>query len=396
MDRKASLIIIDSDVAFRKAVRQQLAEHGRIELAGEADNPAAGHELILKTHPDVVLLELPQRPEKALDRVVQWRAEFHALQVYAVSASKNPELILSAMRAGVTEYLSKPLEAKEFQTALEKSLRIIEAESLQAGGAGRVIAVFSKKGGLGVTTLAVNLAVALGASPDTKTVLVDMAFDLGDVASHLDIHPRFAMADVLDKHGQMDAGNLESSLLRHSSGIYYLGEKEMAGEPEQISPEQVRQMLAHLKESFRYVVLDLPHSFDTHAYEAFQIADRILLVATSDLSTMRATRYALRVFRSLGYDKSKVQVVLNRVSKKDAITAGQFAETLEYPISFEIASDFRSVIESINAGEPLILKKPKSDVSKNLISLAEQYRISGDGAAAGTKPSLFRRALGGS
>jgi pilus assembly protein CpaE len=170
-----------------------------------------------------------------------------------------------------------------------------------------------------------------------------------------------------------------------------LGERETVGEPEQITPGQLHQILVHLKEAFNYVILDLPHSFDTHTYEAFQIADRILLVAGCDLSTIRATRYALRVFRSLGYDQDKVRIILNRVSKRDSITPGQFAETLEYPVSFEIPGDYRAVIESINAGEPLLSKKPKSEVAKKLIQLAEQFNISGEGIALGSKQGLFRR-----
>jgi pilus assembly protein CpaE len=396
MDRKASLIIVDSEVPFRKAVQQQLAESGKVDVAGEADNARAGNELILRTHPDIVLLELPQKPEETLKWATQWRSEFPAMQVFVASASKKPDLILAAMRAGASEYISKPLEIKEFQEAIEKAVRSIETLTLHSERAGQAIAVFSKKGGLGVTTLAVNLALGLQSTSEAKTVIVDMAFDLGDVASHLDLRPKFAMADVFDKNGEVDPGNLESSLIRHSSGLFYLGERETTTEPEPITPEQVHQILAHLKEAFNYVILDLPHSFDTHTYEAFQIADRIILVATSDLSTIRATRYALRVFRSLGYDQNKVQILLNRVSKRDSITPNQFSETLEYPVSFEIPSDYRSVIESINTGEPLLAKKPKSDVAKKLVNLAEQFNISGDGNTPGVKPGLFRRALGGS
>jgi len=87
------------------------------------------------------------------------------------------------------------------------------------------------------------------------------------------------------------------------------------------------------------VIVDLPHTFDTHTYEALQLSDRILLVATCDLSTIRATRYALRVFRSLGYDERKVNILLNRVSKRDTISAEKFSETVQYPVSFETASE---------------------------------------------------------
>lgn len=392
MVRKTAIVIIDSETAFRRAVRSQIGDFPNVELVGEAEHPPGGHELIARTRPDLVILELPQRPEEALTWAEKWHTEFPGMRVYASSASKNPDLILSALRAGVSEYISRPLETGEFRNAIEKLVREIQSEAMESVTGGEIIAVFSKKGGLGVTTVAVNLAVAL-ARRDQQTCIVDLAFDLGDVASQLDLRPEFMMGDVLDKHGRVDPGRLQSAILRHPSGLFYLGEKEAVGEPETVTPAQVRQMLLHLKETFRFTVLDLPHTFDTHTYEALQMADRILLVATCDLSTIRATRYALRVFRTLGYDERKVNIVLNRVSKRDSITVAQFAETVQYPVSFEVASDYRVVIESINAGEPFTATRPKADVTRGILRLAEQFGSSnGAGpSASGGKRGLFGR-----
>jgi len=198
------------------------------------------------------------------------------------------------------------------------------------------------------------------------------------------VRPDFTMTNALDQHGKVESGRLQSSLIRHNSGLYYLGEKEAVGEAEVIEPAQLHQILAYLKESFQNVVLDLPHVFDLHTYEALQIADRILLIATCDLSAIRATRYALRVFRSLGYDERKVKVVLNRVSRKDSISDKQFAETVQFPVSFTIPSDYRRVIDAVNAGHPLTMGKIKGDVAKSLAKLAELF-VSTNGAAPSRK-----------
>ena len=378
-----SAVVVDSEAPFRKSVRQQLSEFNGIELVGEAENLKGANQLIAKTRPHLVLLELPPRHDEALARAQQWREEYPGLRVFVTSASKSPDQILAAMRAGVSEYLSKPLETKELRDALEKLMRELETQPGPGMRAGDVVAVFSKKGGLGVTTIAVNLAVAL-AQAGRQTVIADLAFDLGDVASQLDLHPDFTMTDVLDQHGKVDSGRLQSSLIRHNSGLYYLGEKEMIGEAETLEPKQLHQVLTYLKESFQNVILDLPHTFDLHAYEALQIADRILLIATCDLSTIRATRYALRVFKSLGYDERKVKVVLNRVSRRDSISKDQFSETVQYPVSFTIPSDYRRVIDAVNTGQPLTLGKPKGDVPKGLAQLAQQF-ISPNGSGPSRK-----------
>lgn len=379
MGPNVSVIVVDSEIGFRKAVRQQLKGFAGVELVGEAENLVAGQELILRTRPHLVLLELPARAEEALAAAIRWHKEFPGLRIFATSASKTPDLILSALRAGVGEYLSKPLEIKELHSALERVVQEIAAETAQSRSAGQVIAVFSKKGGLGVTTIAVNLAVALAVA-GRQTIIADLAFDLGDAASQLDVQPDYVMTDILDPRGEVDAGRLQGSLIRHKSGVQYFGEKEVAGAAEGVSARQLSQMLVQLRESSQHVVLDLPHSFDAHTYEALQIADTILLVATCELSTIRATRYALRIFRSLGYDDNKVKIVLNRVSRKDAITEEQFCETVGCRVSYRIPSDYRTVIEAVNAGEPLVTSNAKSSVARSIIEMA-QLSMSPNGSA---------------
>ncbi len=373
-----SVIVVDSDSGFRKSVRQHISGVPGIELVGEAENLAAAHELLSKTRPKLVFLDLSSKSDEALSWAEKWKAEYPGLRIFATSASKKPELILSAMRSGISEYLSKPLDATELRSALDRIMHELEAEAVQTHGAGEIIAVFSKKGGLGVTTLAVNLAVAL-AGAGRQTVIADLAFDIGDVGSQLDLQPDIVLSDVVDKYGAVDISRLQSSLIRHGSGVYFLGEKELMGSSESISAGQLHLILTHLRESFQSVVVDLPHVFDSHTYEAFQLAGRILLVATAELSTIRATRYALQIFRSLGYDERKVKVVLNRLSRKDSITEEQFCETVGYPVSFRIPSDYRTVIEAVNGGEPLTMGKLKSGVAKSIGQLAQQF-ISPNGA----------------
>ena len=374
------VIVVDSDSGFRKSVRTQMSSVQGVELVGEAENLTAAHELLAKTRPRLVLLDISNKTEEALSWAEKWRAEYPGLRIFATSGSKKPDLILSAMRAGVSEFLAKPLDVTELRSAMDRIMRELETEAVQTHGAGEIIAVFSKKGGLGVTTLAVNLAVAL-AEAGRQTVIADLAFDIGDVGSQLDLQPEIVMSDVIDKHGAVDFSRLQSSLIRHNSGVYFLGEKDAMGSSESISANQLHLILTHLRESFQSVVLDLPHVFDSHTYEALQLADRILLVATAELSTIRATRYALHVFRSMGYDERKVKIVLNRLSRKDSITEEQFCETVGYPVSFRIPSDYRTVIEAVNGGEPMTMGKLKSSVAKSIGQLAQQF-ISSNGVGS--------------
>lgn len=398
MKEALTVVVVDSEPHYRKAVRQCLAEISGTVFGGETDSPSAALELIQKSNADLVILEVGKKSRQALELVEKWRDQVPGLIVYACSSSKSPELILSAMRAGISEYLSKPLEERPFRQAIEKAMATVQAEAPAGGGTGKVIGVFSKKGGVGTTTIAVNLAAALAqhASEASDTIIADLGFDLGDVSSLLDLRPEFAVADLLDKQGQLDTGKLDSCLIRHSCGIHFFGERERLDDGAGITPDQIHHIIAHLRDSFDYVVLDLPHVFDTYTHEALETTDTLLLVTSPDLTAIRATKYALKVFRSMGYGERKVKVVVNRVAKGDPIPIAEIAETIKYPVSWQIPNNYRDVNESINAGEPLVTARSGSPVSKELMRLAGSFQNSrtNSGPRDTAKKSLLRRMLG--
>lgn len=396
MNQKPAVIVIDSDAKFRKVVAKQLSEINSAELVGEAENTAGGLELLSRTTVDIAILELPSGDAHALEAVARWLREYPGLQVHVSSSSKNSELILSAMRAGATEYLTKPLDASEFRQAIERAVGRVRAVVPREPQPSSTIALFSKKGGQGVTTLAVNLAVALSTAEETRTVLLDMALDQGDASGFLDLTPEFTFADALDKNQRIDPGRLQSCLLRHSSGVYFFGERENFDNPGSLQGDHVEQILAHLRQSFRHVVLDLPHIFDHVTQAALDGASAVLLVATPELTSVRATRYTLRALRAAGYDHNRVRIILNRVSKRNPISVGQFTETVEHPVAFEVPDDYPRVIESINTGEPFVFSDRKSDISRSIYEIAHGIGFSPDsrGGDNSGKGSILKRVFG--
>jgi len=370
MAEKLSIAVADTDGAVRKMLKNLFSQMNNVKLVSEIKRAEEVFEEVRRAKPDILILELPRDFSKTLRIAERIKTELPNLSIFVSSEAKTPELIISAMRAGASEFFSKPLDPDELKVAIEKALKLKEQIKVQAPKVGRIISVFSKKGGMGVTTLAVNLGVALSQMDERKTALLDLDLQLGDVSSFLNLSPEYNIIDVCNKEGGIDEVKLQSCMTRHQSGVYVLAEPKNPADSENISSSQINSILLHLRSMFSFAIIDTPHTFDSKTLEAFEISDHIMLITVPSVSSIRATKKTLTVFRDLGYAPDKVKLVVNRVSKKDRITADEIEKTLNYPITFVIPNNYPAVIDAINTGIPLVNHQTDSNVAKSITELA--------------------------
>jgi pilus assembly protein CpaE len=370
MPDRFTIVLVDADGAVRRALRNQLGQMKNIQLVSEWKQIEQAFASLQKIKPDILILELPKDPTNALKWTERIKLELPDTAIFVSSAVKTPELIISAMRAGAQEFLSRPIDPDEFKRATDRVTTTKGKIKAQAPQRGRIISVFSKKGGLGVTTLAVNLGVALSQGGEKKAALIDLDLQLGDVTSFLNLSPEYSIADVCDKNGGVDDVKLQSCLTRHESGLFVLSEPKNPVESENISSSQINQILTILRSMFSHVIVDTPHMLDSKTLEAFELSDNIILMVVPDLSSIRAAKKTLGIFRDLGYVRDRVRVIVNRVSKKDAIRADQIEKALDYPVSWVIPNNYPAAIEAINSGVPLVNHKGDSNVAKSILDLA--------------------------
>lgn len=370
MADKLSVAVVDADGSVRKMLRSQLEGMENVELASESKQIEQAFESLQKIKPDVLLLELPKDPANALRWTEKTKLGLPDTVIFVSSSVKTPELIISAMRAGAQEFLSRPINPDELKKAIEKVLITKGKIKAQTPQRGKIISVFSKKGGLGVTTLAVNLGITLSRVAEKRAALIDLDLQLGDVTSFLNLSPQYNIMDVCDKNGGVDEVKLQSCLTRHESGLFVLSEPKNPVESENVSSSQINQILTILKSMFSYVIVDTPHMLDPKTLEALELSDNIILVVVPNLSSIRAGKKALGVFRDLGYVRDKVRVIVNRASKKDPIRTDQIEKTLDYPVSWVLPNNYPAVIEAINSGVPLVNHKGDSNVAKSILDLA--------------------------
>jgi pilus assembly protein CpaE len=285
--------------------------------------------------------------------------------VIVVSPSKDPELILRAMRAGAREFLLET-DHEGLTQAIRSQAQGPLLTDLASGGS--VVTVFGAKGGVGTTTIAANLAGALQASGQ-RVCLVDLNFHLGDVLSFMDVPGNYSITDLLANMARLDDDLLRSSMTHHRSGVDVLAQCGKMEEAEHIRVADVVALLAFLRRHYDRVVIDGVRGFDEMSLAALDESQYVLVVLTQDVPAVRNGLRCLEMFRRLSYDEAKVRVVLNRHEKGSRISPEVVSETLCRPVAHTLDNDFASVIDAINRGLLLEDAAPRAKLTRDIQDL---------------------------
>jgi len=338
---------------------------------------------------------LGRRPDAALVAIEPDAAEAFAfvgrlvrdgVKALVVGTQKDADLILRAMRAG----------ASEFAVAgdLEHLLQAVRSLLRPPGDSrlGRVTTVFAPKGGVGATTLAVNLAGAL-AKRGERTCLLDLDLEMGDVLAFLDLAGSYGVADVIDNLHRLDRDLLETSLPRHRSGIHVLAQSNKVEDAEAVDASALGRLLDFLRHHYQHIVVDGARGFDELSLAALDSSQRILLVVTQEIPAIRNARRAAELFRRLGYGEDRVRLVVNRHQKKARIPDEVLVETAGLPIAARVGNDYQAVDRAIHAGALVVDDAARSPLAHDLTSLAAL--VDERGAEPERPASLLRRVFAG-
>ncbi|HEX6862953.1 MAG TPA: AAA family ATPase, partial [Thermoanaerobaculia bacterium] len=280
------------------------------------------------------------------------------IPVVAFGPTASAELLLAAMRAGVLEYLPKPVDEAALLEATDRVRpRLAPLVAASHGHEdGKILALFSPKGGSGSTTLAVNLAIDLHRVTHRRVLLVDLDAELGEISLLLGVQPKFNFVDLVQNYHRMDSGLLASYIERHDSGVHLLSAPYHPDRAALVSEEQIRKILRYLKGQYDYIVVDTSKSFAPTSLAAFEQADQVFLVATVDLPNLRNVQRALPLIRRvMPRPTEQIRLVVNRYQEDQEIPLKDVERTLGLPVFCTLGNDYESVIRSINSGRPVIL-----------------------------------------
>ncbi len=329
---------------------------------------------------DAVVLGPSVDQRAAFDLAEQMRLSRPSLGVVLIRRRIDTPLLTEALRAGVREVILER-EVSALPGALKRVKDLARAlrDNSAAGDSsdeeitkGRIVTVFSAKGGCGKTTLSTNLAAGLAASGRGSVVLVDLDLAFGDVSIALQIFPDHTIADAAPYGQDLDTPALLSLLTPHKSGLKVLAAPHEPNDEEKISGELVGHVLTLLRNSFDYVVVDTPPALTDAVLTAFDMSDVVALLATLDIPALKNLKVTLKTLDDIGFSRDRCRVVLNRADAKVGLDLSDVEKTIKAPISSQIPSS-REVPTSTNKGVPLITDQPKHPVSLAIRQFTEEF-----------------------
>jgi pilus assembly protein CpaE len=323
--------------------------------------------------PDLLILELGADHQKDINRVQALLEAGEVGEVFLTSQVADPAILMQAIRIGAKEFISQPVNTEDVQQALgrfkERRKAIVPHTPAKHG---QIITVFGSKGGVGTTTVAVNLAVSLSQKKSVQSVaLLDMNTLFGEIPLFLEISPKFHWGEITKNIERLDDTFLKNILTRHSTGVEILASPAYLNGHLKPTPQIMTRLLGLMKKMFDYVIIDGGQSTDETSLKVLEISNRLLLITILSLPCLANANKLVKSFTDLGYvPKDRIHIVLNRYMKKSEVSLGDAEQGIGLEIFWIIPNDFRATMSAINKGQSLIQLEPKAPITKNFLNFA--------------------------
>jgi pilus assembly protein CpaE len=371
MSQPITFVVLSTGLDNFKDIRRALSAEGRVHLLAGGNDPDQLYEEIVRLKPAAAIIALGPNADQAVKFIERLQTECPDTAIISAAQDASPDMILRSLRAGAREFLRIPISPDELRTVLDRVADFCNAQVVAPRKKGRMIAVFSSKGGCGTSFLATNLAAAT----NSRTVLVDLNLQAGDLPLFLGLDAKYSIADMVEKRSRLDETLITSLVTPYSANLSLLAAPREADSADEIEPQHVFEVLQRLREHYDYVVLDPQHTFDSITLAALDQSDDIVLALTLDIPAIRSTQRALEIFDKLGYPRKKVRIVVNRWSKQIDLDLRQVEKYLGEPVVGFVPSDYQTAVSSINLGTPLMQSEPTSKIAIEIRRIAQQIAL---------------------
>jgi len=388
---KIRVLIVDDIAETRENIRRLLQFERDMEVVGGARTGKEAITLARESQPHVVIMDINMPDMDGITATEAMLKELPNTQIVILSVQNEPDYMRRAMLAGARDFLPKPPSADELVSTIRKVGQRALAQPVvmpvvQAPGApvgvgsnishahhGKVIVIYSPRGGVGRTMVATNLAIALQTT-DTPTVVVDAALQFGDVAACLNLQTRNSLLDLVEQAGELDAELIERISIHHASGLKIIAAPARPEQAEAVQGAQISKVIRFLTSVFQYVVVDTSSALNEATIGAIDASDVVVLIGAPDLPTIKNLRMFFDLGEALNLTPQKIILIMNRMDKRFGISAEKVADLLKQPIVSQIPLDDRVVPLSTNNGEPFILQDRTKPVARAILEMAQAIK----------------------
>jgi pilus assembly protein CpaE len=393
---KVRILIVDDIAETRENIRKLLQFESDVDVVGAARSGKEGVQLAHELDPDVVLMDINMPDIDGITATDMIRKKSPHIQVVILSVQSDQNYMRKAMLAGARDFLTKPPLGDELISAIRRAGEMAQAErakgaqqhlaavsaagassaaaSFAAASKGKIVTVYSPKGGTGCTTIAVNLAIALN-NEDTRVSLVDANLQFGDVAIFINEQGKNTILELAPRVDELEPEVVEEILINHTaSGLRVLAAPQRPEMAEKISTDQFTKVVQYLQKMYSYVVVDTAHILSDVALSLIDISDVVVLITTQEIPAIKNARLFLDLLQTMGINKERVVFTMNRYDRRIGITPERVSENLKHEISVTIPLDEKVAITAVNRGVPFMLDNKSQPVGRGIFSLAEAVR----------------------
>ena len=378
------VLIVDDITDTRENIKRMLQFDSLIEVVGMARSGREAIDLSNQVKPDVIIMDINMPDMDGITATETIRRKLPYVQIVILSVQNDPNYMRRAMQAGVRDFLTKPPAIEDLTAAVRPAGKMAQDEkannatspgpssqSVSRRGTGKIITVYSPKGGTGCTTLATNLAVALQ-TEETPTVILEANLLFGDVTVFLNEQVKNSIYDLTPRVDELDAEVVMNVAIKHpSSGLSILPAPPKAELAADITTDQFSKLLDFLRDVYAYIIVDTNAYLTDTVQAALEGSDLIILVTSQDIPSIKNCSSFLALADASGIKRNRILFVMNRYDKRNSVSPERVGETLRQPIILSIPMDEKTVNFSITRGTPFVISGKTLPVSKSIFDLAD-------------------------
>ena len=350
-----TVAVASSDLTSSAQLLASLEQTGKVKSVKQWTIPTDRLPDANETLPDVVFLDMNRGPEPFLQFAAQLRRAWPAVKLVACSASvpPNPQLLLEAMRSGVQDFIAKPVDEATLRDLLQRLEKDLHSKEREFVANDKLIVIMGAKGGVGTTTVAVNLGVQLASFARKRTVLLDFARPLGNAHLLLDLHHRLGLRDSLENLDRLDSHFLGGLLTTHKTKLKLLGGVTQPEEWQGIDVAALDRVVNVAQNSFDTVLVDMGSQFSSEWNTILRMARLILIVAEANVPSLWTLERRLMALKGFGIEANRARIIINRWHKGDDEILKSIEKQISQPVFASFPNDFRKASQAMNLGTPL-------------------------------------------